>query len=74
MSLKIEQRIIGNQITEFEPRIYSTGVHLIPMKVKLNGKEKFIWVADEFEGDTYFDGKDISAKVLSNRIEEMFVE
>ena len=74
MSLRIEQRINSNQITEFEPRIYSTGVHLIPMKVELNGNEKFIWVADEFEEDTFFDGKNISPKVFSNKLEEMFVE
>lgn len=74
MSLKIEQRITGNQITEFEPRIYSTGVHLIPMKVELNGKEKFIWVADEFNDDTFIDGKNISPKILSNKIEELFTE
>jgi hypothetical protein len=74
MSLKIEQRIIGNQITEFEPRIYSTGVYLIPMKVELNGKEKFIWVADEFSDEAFIDGKNISPKIISNKIEEMFVK
>ncbi|GAB1431274.1 hypothetical protein MASR2M18_21090 [Ignavibacteria bacterium] len=74
MSLKIEQRIIGNQITEFEPRIYSTGVHLIPMKVELNGKEKFIWVADEFEEETFINGKNISPNIISEKIEEMFIE
>ncbi|OFX62208.1 MAG: hypothetical protein A2046_00865 [Bacteroidetes bacterium GWA2_30_7] len=72
MCLKIEQILIGKQITEFEPKIYSTGVHLIPMKVEMNGKEKFIWVAEEFEGDTYFDGINISARVISNSIKELF--
>lgn len=74
MSLIIEQRINGNQITEFEPRIYSTGVLLVPMKVEINGNEKFIWVADEFADDTFFEGKNISAKVFSNKLEEMFVK
>ena len=74
MSLKIEQRIIGNQITEFEPRIYSTGVHLVPTKVELNGKEKIIWVADEFNDDTFLDGKNIIPRVISNNIEELLVE
>lgn len=72
MSLKIEQRISGNQITEFDPRIYSTGVYLIPIKVELNGKEKFIWVADEFNNDSYIDGKNISPNIISNKIDEMF--
>lgn len=72
MSLKIEQRIIGKQITEFEPRIYSTGVHLIPLMAILNGVEKFIWVADEFSDETFFDGQIISANVLSSSIDAMF--
>lgn len=74
MSLRIEQRIIGNQITEFEPRIYSTGVYLIPMKIEMNGNEKFIWVADEFYDDTFIDGKSISPKIISNKIEDFFVQ
>jgi len=73
MSLKIEQRIIENQITEFEPRIYSTGVHLVPMKVELGGKENFVWVADEFDDDTYFDDKLISPQVISDKIDELYV-
>lgn len=73
MSLKIEQRIIGYQITEFEPRIYSTGVNLVPMKVELNGKEKFIWVADEFDDDTYIDAKLISPRIISDKIDELYV-
>jgi len=73
MSLKIEQRIIENQITEFEPRIYSTGVHLVPMKVKLGGKENFVWVADEFDDDTYFDDKLISHQVNYDKIDEIYV-
>jgi len=73
MSLKIEQRIIRNQITEFEPRIYSTGVHLVPMKVKLGGKENFVWVVDEFDDDTYFDDKLISPQVISDKIDELYV-
>ena len=68
MSLKIEQRIIGNQITEFEPKIYSTGVHLIPMKVELDGKEKFVWVADEFGDDTSLTGKMFLQKFLQIKL------
>jgi Fe-S-cluster formation regulator IscX/YfhJ len=74
MSLKTEQRIIGKQITEFEPRIYSTGVHLVPLKVEFDGIERFIWAVDEFNDDSYFDGKNISPKIFSNKIEEMYVE
>ncbi|PIY03195.1 MAG: hypothetical protein COZ21_10210, partial [Bacteroidetes bacterium CG_4_10_14_3_um_filter_31_20] len=58
---------------EFEPRIYSTGVHLVPMKVKLGGKENFVWVVDEFDDDTYFDDKLISPQVISDKIDELYV-
>jgi hypothetical protein len=72
MSLKIEQRISGEQITEFFPRIFSIGVHLIPMKIIENDTEKFIWVADEFSEDTYLDGAIVSPNVIADKIEELY--
>lgn len=72
MGLKIEQRLLNKEFTEAEPKIFSTGVHLVPMKISVEGKEKFIWVAEEFEDDTYFDGRNISARIIANKIEELF--
>ena len=72
MGLKIEQRLLNNEFTEDEPKIFSTGVYLVPMKIKEEGKEKFIWVAEEFEDDTSLNEKNISVRVISNNIEELF--
>jgi len=73
MSLKIEQRLINQQFTEFQPRIYTTGVYLVPMKVNLKGIEKWIWVADEFADDTYNDKGEISPTfVIADSVEELF--
>ena len=72
MGLKIEQRLLNNEFTEDEPKIFSTGVYLVQMKIKVEGKEKFIWVAEEFEDDTSLNEKNISVRVISNNIEELF--
>lgn len=53
MSLKIEQRLDEYFFTESEPRIYTTGAYLVPMKLRNKGKEKYIWVVDEFKDDTF---------------------
>lgn len=72
MSLKIDQRIIGQTITENEPVIYSKGVFLRPLEVLINGGTHYIWVADSFDDDTFFEGKNISPNVISKNISELF--
>lgn len=72
MSLKIEQKIIGQTITENEPVIYSKGVFLRPLEVFINGKAHYIWVADSFDDDSFFEGKNISPNVISGNINELF--
>lgn len=58
MSLKIEQRLAGVYLdTESEPRFYTTGAHLVPLKVN----EYYVWVVEEFEDDTY----DVKGNVCS---------
>jgi len=42
MRLKIEQTLSNFQFTERQPRIYSDGVYLVPMKIRINGIDKFI--------------------------------
>ncbi len=74
MGLKIEQRLLNYEFTEIQPKIFSTGVHLVPMKINVKGKEKFIWVAEEFEDDSFFDGKNIIPRVISNNIKELLTE
>lgn len=74
MSLKIEQRLLNHQFSEFEPRISTSGALLVPMEIEVNGEKLFIWVVDEFCDDTYLDGELISPRLISNKIEEMFVK
>jgi hypothetical protein len=72
MFLRIKQWLCGKQITEFEPRIYSNGVFLIPMSIELNGKISYVWVADEFNDDIFgSDGNSISVKVIADAIEDL---
>lgn len=74
MSLKIEQRLADDQFTETEPRIYSTGVFLVPMRIVINGTEQWVWVADMFENDTFIDGESCSPNVLADTKEELLTD
>jgi len=74
MSLKIEQILSNFQFTERQPRINSTGVYLVPMKIQVNKTSKFIWVADEFNDDTFDnEGNIISANVIADSIKDLYV-
>jgi len=74
MSLKTEQILSNFQFTERQPRIYSDGVYLVPMKIRINGIDKFIWVADEFNNDTFdSNGNNISPKVIADSIDDLYV-
>ena len=55
MSLKIEQKLDENTFTESKPRIFATGVFLVPMETSKNGRKRYVWVVDEFIDDTYND-------------------
>jgi hypothetical protein len=74
MSLRIEQKLDDFYFTESEPRIYTTGAYLVPMKVKISNKEGYVWVLDEFVDDTFIclTGKDCSPAVLAKSKEEIF--
>jgi len=74
MSLKVEQILRDFQFTERHPRIYSTGVFLVPMKIQIRGIDQFIWVADNFKDDTFdSDGNNISANTIADSIEYLYV-
>lgn len=74
MNLKVEQILLGQTITENKPVIYSTGVFLRPLEVQINGNIHFVWVADVFDDDTFFDGESISPRVISDTIDELFTK
>ncbi len=71
MSLKIEERLLGQTFTEENPVIYSNGVYLRPLKIFINGVAHFVWVVDRFNDDTFFEGKNVSPNVISNGINEL---
>jgi len=73
MSLKIEQCLENVQITERQPRVYSTGVYLVPMKIQVRGKDKFVWVADDFNDDTFdSNGNNISTRIIADTIKDLY--
>lgn len=71
MSLKAEQRLLNHQFTEFEPKIYVTGASLVPMEIEMKGTKKFVWVAEEFNDDSFLDGSAISPKLIANSIDDL---
>ncbi len=71
MSLKTEQILDNASFTESEPRIFATGAYLVPMRIKTHGKERFVWIADEFKDDTYVDGELCTPNVYSDDFNNM---
>jgi hypothetical protein len=71
MSLKAEQILDDTSFAKREPRIYTTGAFLVPMKVKSGDKERFVWVVSDFNDDTYLDGELCSPVVYASSMEKM---
>jgi len=72
MGLKTEQKLRNCQFAEKQPRIYSTGVYLVPMKISICGIDQFLWVADDFNDDIFdSNGNNISAKLIAETIEDL---
>jgi len=66
MSLKVEQILDNFFFAEAEPRIYTSGAYLVPMKI-MKGKEKrYVWVVSEFDDDSFFEGKLCSPRVYAD--------
>ncbi len=66
MSLKVKQRLDDFFFTESEPKIYTTGAHLVPMEIRRGNKIRYVWVVDQFDDDTYIDGDSCSPNVYAN--------
>ena len=71
MSLKVEQRLDKFFFTEFQPKIYTMGAHLVPMKIIKGKEERYCWVVLEFDDDTYLDGKLCSPTVYADSSENL---
>lgn len=52
-NLKIDQLLRDCKFTEDAPKIYATGVYLVPMKIQIGGIDKYIWVVDDFNDDSF---------------------
>ena len=73
MSLQIEQKLRNYHFTKKEPKIYATGVYLVPMKIQIHGIDQFIWVADDFKNDAFDEnGNLICPHIISNERERMY--
>jgi len=55
-----------------EPILYTTGAFIQPMKLtKKNGREVWLWVVAEFDGDTFYDGDVHNPKEYGDTKEEL---
>jgi hypothetical protein len=66
MSLKAEQRLDNFFFAEEEPRIYTTGAYLVPMKIAKGEDERYVWVVCEFDDDSYYDGELCAPRVYAD--------
>lgn len=71
MSLKVEQFLDEVFFTESQPKVFTTGAFVVPMRIKANGKERFVWVVEEFKDDSYFEGKLCTPLLYSDSLETM---
>ncbi|MDQ3798231.1 MAG: hypothetical protein M3384_02170 [Acidobacteriota bacterium] len=74
MSIKIEQRLDNFFFAEDSPKIYTTGAYLVPMKIKKENKERFVWIVAEFDDDSYCEGEICSPVVYADSLESLIVE
>jgi hypothetical protein len=68
MSLKIEQILDSFFFSEAEPKIYTTGAFLVPMKIMKGEEERYIWVVWEFDDDPYLDVESCKANVYADSL------
>jgi hypothetical protein len=74
MSLKIEQKIENNQLDIGKKQIYTTGARLVPLKIIKNGKERYVWIVDEFDSDCFDNtGECINVNVYANNEANLIV-
>lgn len=64
-NLKVDAILASTKFMEDEPRIYATGVHLVPMKISVRENEYYVWVADDFDSDSYCDGQNVCPVTLA---------
>lgn len=72
MSLKVELLLEDDTgLTKREPRIYTTGAFLVPMRVRIGDKERFLWVVENFNDDTYWNGRTCNPMLYANELQDL---
>lgn len=73
-NLEIDQCLRSCKLTENTPRIYATGVHLVPMKIQIGKFDKYVWIVDDFNEDSFdSNGENISPNVMSDSIDNLYI-
>lgn len=54
-----------------EPKLYTTGAFLVPMKIERAGRERYVWVVADFNDDTFHDGELCSDLTEAATIDEL---
>ena len=73
MSLQVEERLGGFRATLPSPKIYTTGAYLVPIVIMVGDSKRFVWVVEQFNDDSYHDGKLCSPVVLSDSLEKILI-
>lgn len=68
MSLKVEQILDNFFFSEAEPKVYTTGAFLVPMKIMKGKQERYVWVVWEFDDDSYLDGEACTTAVYADSL------
>jgi hypothetical protein len=66
MSLRVEQILDNFFFAEAEPRIYTSGAYLIPMRIMKGKDERYVWVVSEFDDDSFHEGELCSPRVYAD--------
>ena len=49
------------------PQMYTTGAYISPQKIKVNGRSIWVWVVDNFEDDTFYNGDYLSVSPVGDK-------
>ena len=61
-----------------KPICYTTGANISPHEIKIDygtgERSVWVWVVDNFESDTYYDGKCIEVSAVADEAENLIVK
>ena len=53
------------------PQAYTTGAYISPQKIKINDRYVWVWVVDNFEDDTFYNGDYLSVSSIGDNAENL---